>query len=102
MGLRLLEVREAALVVPARRPSLLPPVVILGVASDVNHGIERAGASPHPATRPVHHTVVDVLLGQRVVIPVISITDYLDIALCSTFNLEKEEGKTTYLSSQRL
>ena len=79
-----------------------PPVVVLGVASHVRHGVEAAGASPDAASGPVHHSVVHILLGQRVVIPVVSTQKYLDIALCSTFKLEKEEGRTTYLSSQRL
>ena len=71
VALRLLEVGQAAGVVPARRPLLLPPVVVLGVAPDVDHGVEGAGAAPDPAPGPVHHAVVDVLLGHRVVEPVV-------------------------------
>ena len=65
------------------------PVVVLGVTSHVRHGVEAAGAAPDAASGPVHHSVVHILLGQRVVIPVVSTQKYLDIALCSTFKLEK-------------
>ena len=71
VGLSLLEVRQDGLVVPPVCALPLPPVVILGVTSDVNHRIERAGAPPDPAPRPVHHSVVDVFLRDRVIIPVI-------------------------------
>ena len=41
------------------------------MAPDVGHGVEGAGAAPDPAPGPVHHAVVDVPLGQSVVIPVV-------------------------------
>ena len=62
---------------------LSPPPCVLGVASHVRHGVEAAGAAPDAASGPVHHTVVHILLGQRVVVPVVSTQEYLD--RCSMF-----------------
>ena len=49
------------------------------MTSHVRHGVEAAGAAPDAASGPVHHAVVHILLGQRVVVPVVSTQEYLDV-----------------------
>lgn len=65
------EIRQAVLVVPAVGSFSLPPVVVFGVPADVHHGIQGGRAAPHTAPRPVQHPVVQVVLRQSVVVPVI-------------------------------
>lgn len=65
------EVGQDMVVVPALRPLPLPAVIVLSVAPNVNHGVERGGAPPHSAPGPVHHPSIHVGLGLCVVEPVI-------------------------------
>lgn len=68
--LRPLEVRQTMAVAPALPAGLpRPPVVVQRVPPHVDHGVERGGAAPDPAPRPVQRPPVRSSLGLRLVEP---------------------------------
>ena len=50
---------------------IISPVIVQGMPSDVNHGVQGEGASPDPPPGPVHPPAVHVCLGGGVVVPVV-------------------------------
>lgn len=71
VALRLAEVGQAVCIVPPCGAFPVPAVVVFSVPAYIDHGIERRGASPHPAARPVQHTAVQACLWLCVVVPVV-------------------------------
>ena len=71
--LRPAEVGQAVRVVPARGALALPALVVLGVPTHVDHGVERRGATPDAAPRPVQHAAVQARLRLGVVAPVVRV-----------------------------
>src|SRR5690606_31094364 len=65
-----IEDRSNAFPVPARCPFGSPVVIILMLATDVDHGIDRAAAPQSLATRPVELSVAEMLLLRGIVTPV--------------------------------
>ena len=73
-GLRLAKIGQYIGIGPMRQRRVLgPAVVVVGVAPDVDHGVQRRRAAQHPAARPVHGPAVHVLLRLCVVEPVVAV-----------------------------
>ncbi len=62
--------RQHAFPVPAGIAERLPAVVVGRQSTDVDHGVERSGASEHLATRPEQLAIAGTCLRHRVVAPV--------------------------------
>ena len=70
--LRALEVGEHALEVPALAPERSPAVVVLRLAPDVRHAVDRAGAAQHLAARHVVLAPVACRVGLGLEAPVVA------------------------------
>src|SRR5207248_406289 len=65
----LLEIRQDAVPAPAAIAELRPMVEILGLAADIDHAVDRAGAAEHTAARIKDRAAIDAGIGLGRVTP---------------------------------
>src|SRR5690606_32740044 len=64
-----LEIGEAMGKRPFCQPGARPAIVVARIAANVNHAVERAGTSEHPASKLFQHTPAKRRLGAGVIVP---------------------------------
>src|ERR1700731_1718164 len=70
VALRPSEVGQGVCKRPALATKLAPPVIVAGVAANVDHAMDRGGAAPGAASWPIEFAIVEVMLALRFVVPV--------------------------------